>query len=200
MGLVALSDDAKVLVTEDKSLVAWDVASTHKLTTVSGPEVENSSAAVIGWRGRTAIVAFEPLTDSAKPTYQAWNADTGTHEPLDARSASNSAIAPDGSRRIDFADGKAIVTPLPTGTPRTLRLYPRDYAALADSLVQWLDSRTVAISGRRYWAVLDTDAMKVSLLPTSDDPDDERRIEVLIGTGHVVVDTGGKSYLATLKP
>ena len=199
LGELAISDDGRILVTCDGRLVAWDLTSKRQLATRKIADDGKSLTHAIGWRARAVIVAYEPFAEGTKPTYSLWHLDTGKEEPIATPDEALGPVAPDGSRRIDFASGKAIVTPLPAGTPRTLALYQRDYEALAGGYTQWLDSRYVAVPGRRYWAVLDTDTMKVSLLAGPAD-DDDRRIDVLRGSGHVIVTTADGSFLATVKP
>ena len=200
-GLLAISDHGRFLVTSDVDLVAWDLASRKKLATLHDPAGgKQGSSEISGWRGDVAVVAFEPLAEGARPTFSLWHFDTDRREPVAEPDETHDPVAPDGSRRVDFAGGKATITPLPSGAPRTLALYGRDYEALADGVTQWLDARTIAIPGKAYWAFLDTDAMKVSLLPAPPPGEDPPHLAILRGTGHVLATTSGATFLATVKP
>ena len=200
-GSLALSDDGRLLITGDRGLVAWDLARGRRIAALHDPVAgKDGSTEIIGWRSRAAIVAYEPFAEGARTTYSLWHTDTGKREPIDVPDEAHDPVSPDGSRRVDFAGGQAIVTPKPGGTPRTLVLYARDYNALAGGTTHWLDARTIVIPGGRYWGFLDTDAMKVSLLP--DPPPDQEvpHLEVLRGSGHVIVTTADGTFLATVKP
>jgi hypothetical protein len=194
--LVRMSPDAKFLTTGFGSVIAWDLRGKRKLATL--PD-EHALRDFLGWRDAAIVFAHHDEASSIKiDRYELWHVDTGKLETISQPPESVGSVSPDGKRRIDAANGKAIVTPLPGDTSRSLVLHPSDYKAIDEGCCEWLDARYVAIPGRHY-GFLDTDAMKVSLV--ADAPaDDDRVIHMLPGSGHVLVEVGSTTSLATVKP
>lgn len=191
-----MSPDGRFLITGFGELVAWDLRTRRKLATLADPKARRD---LVAWRD-AALVLVQAADDSTRPIgYDVWHLDTGKLEPLDAPPPEASGTrSPDGTRLVDVSEGKAIVTPLPAGPARTLVLHPQDARAFDETCCQWLDSRYVVVPGKHY-GFLDTDTMKVSLLPQAQ-LDAATRIAILDGSGRALVTTGAGTFLATVKP
>ncbi len=193
--LVRMSPDARFMITGFGSFIAWDLRSQRKIAAL--PD-EHAQRDLVGWRDAAMVFAHRSSSTNQIDRYELWHVDTGKLDTISQPAEAIGSIAPDGKRRIDAVGGKVIVTPLPTGVPRSLVLQPSDYKALAEECCDWLDARYVAIPGRRYGFV-DTDTMKVSLVAITPD-DEERTIHVLPGSARALVTTAHGTFLATVKP
>lgn len=184
----AISPDGRFVIGFAKDgLVAFD-RDHHRTRSYAK---HGSGIEVAGWRGRGghAIAVVDDRGDWHAPhRYIGWDLDAGTTAPSPPPDDDLAApSSPDGSRRAEVtADGTLIVTPK-GGVPRTLVFDPRDRKYAQPGCCAWMDDRYLALPGKRF-AVIDTDAMKLSFLV--DDADDAPSVE-LFGRKAIVRDRDG---------
>lgn len=138
-----------------------------------------------------AVVSDAPYEESEPAKVLDWHVeDKGITKPSKrAVPDEHSPVSPDGKRRGELKDGTLTITD--GGKQRTLKLHPAD--ARHFSCCEWIDSRYLDMRG----GFIDTDAMKVSLLP-KDPEDDDPRVEYMRGTRNALVFKKDGVYLATL--
>jgi hypothetical protein len=187
----AISPDGRFVIAEDysaKKLVALDRTSkrTFELATL-----ENGSTNVVSWDGTTAIVVNSPYDEGAKSTVLEWQLGAKGQTKPSTRPAEAPLVSPDGSRRVVIESGTLTVT---AGTAkRTLVLHPDDAKVLAGTTNTWIDNRWLSM---RY-GFIDTDAMKIALMPV--DPDSERpRIDYVPGGRIALLHRDNGVFLATV--
>ncbi len=202
--LPSLAPDATWIAAQGKSeLVAWN-RTTKRSVRVAVPD--KTFPYVYAWKQESghaiALVAISAFSTDARKAYR-WDLDGAgklvavTDVPPDVGEDPADPVSPDGTRRADFTtDGRLTVTPLPSGAPRTLVLHPNDRRVAHPGCCRWLDNRYLELPGRRY-GFIDTDAMKVSLVPRTTG-DDEESITIAAGMAVALIRRSDGMHLATI--
>ncbi len=164
---------------------------------VALPEKDKEYLAVVAWVkevGKWVAVVTRTIYEDQPSVVVDWHVEAkgevrpskrpGTDETL--------AMSPDGKRHAEFTtDGKLVVTA--GGKPRTLAFHPADAKVVSPDCCKWIDNRFI----QTRTGFIDTDAMKVSLLPV-DPEEDAPRITYVRGTRTAIVVRGDGAYLANL--
>ena len=141
-----------------------------------------------------ATVADIPYDENAPLKMQEWHLEAkGITKPSKRTEVPDekSALSPDGKRRADFKDGMLTLTV--GGKARTLKFHPDDARHVAQGCCAWIDNRLIEMRN----GFIDTDEMKVSLVP-KDPEDDDVRVDYMRGTRNALVFKKDGVYLATL--
>lgn len=186
----AVSPDGRFVVAESfrpKKLVAFD-RTTKKTLQLAGT---SESIAVVAWQGTSAIVVHSSYEEKKPPSVVEWQlgAKGATKPSKYDRDAPE--VSPDGKRSARFASG--VLTLTAGDQKRTLAFNAADAGNIGPGCCVWLDNRWMAMPN----GFIDTDAMKVSLLPPEGD-EDQPRIDYLVNTRFALVSRGDGVYLATV--
>lgn len=188
----ALSPDGRFVVAKDygarSKLVALD-RTTKK--TYELPGADKESIDVVAWDGSTAIVVKSSYDEDKQPVVLEWQLGAKGATRPSARPAEPLQVSPDGKRRAVFADGKLALTA--GGARRTLAFHPDDAKAIGSTCCTWIDNRWMSMRN----GFIDTDAMKVSLLPAAADSDPPR-IEYIPGARLALVLRDDGVFLANV--
>ena len=189
----ALSPDGRFVVAHDydarpSKLVALD-RTTKK--TFELPGTERQAIDVVAWDGTTAIVVRSSYDEGKQPIVLEWQLGAKGATAPSTRPAGAPNVSPDGKRRAVFADGKLALTA--GGARRTLAFHADDAPAIGPDCCSWIDNRWMSMRG----GFIDTDAMKVSLLPVEADADPPR-IEYIRGARLAVVFRDDGVFLANV--
>jgi hypothetical protein len=199
VGGKSLSPDARYVIATVRDSDATRVIAldrkTEQTSQLSG--ADQSYIEVVEWvkeAGKWVAIVTRSSLDEDKPDVLEWHvenkgASKSSKRPAPARISPRS---PDGKRSAQFTrDGKLTVTV--DGKPRTLVFHAADARHVRPGCCAWVDNRFIAMES----GFIDTDAMKVSLLPV--DPDtDAPRVTFVQGTRTAIVFRDDGAYLANL--
>jgi hypothetical protein len=189
----AVSPDGRfVVVTEynPSRLVALD-RTTKQVFELAASKGETTWITLVGWAGSSALVERGKGDDSKASTFEEWQlAAKGSTKPR-GRYVVPALVSPDGSRSATFEAGVLAVTS--SGTTQNLRLHPDDAKLIDPDCCTWLDNRWMTIPN----GFIDTDALKVSLLPSDVDAEPPE-IKYVRGTRTAIVFERDATYLATV--
>ena len=187
----SLSPDGRFVVAmsyNPTKLVALD-RTTKRTFELAGADKE--SIDVMAWDGTTAIVVRSSYDEGKQPVVLEWQLGAKGATKPSKRAIEAPPVSPDGTRRATFANGALTLTA--GDKTRTLAFHPDDARAISPGCCAWLDNRWMSMRG----GFIDTDAMKVSLLPQDADAEPPR-IEYVLGTRIAVVFRDDAVYLATV--
>jgi hypothetical protein len=168
---------------------------TKQMSTLAGPA--KAEFEVVEWAkegGKWIAIVLENSYDEKVPQKVIdWQLeDKGASRPSKRPVPDElSPTSPDGKRKGAVKDGTLTITD--GGKTRTLKFHPADARHFAESCCKWIDSRYIEMRG----GFIDTDAMKVSLLPKNPEEDDPR-VDYMRGSRSALVFKEDGVYLAQL--
>lgn len=182
---------AKVL---GKNLVAYNRVTKKSLELATDKRLE-----VVAWRGATAVLRESIYAKGRTDKAFLWHLETGSTTPettAEQAPPETEPVSPDGKLRADFTEERTlIITPQPSGAPRTLTFYPSDGMYVRPGCCGWIDDRHLLVEGRQM-VIVDAVTMKVGLLP--DHEGEREEFDVADGNRYALVDREDGTYLAKL--
>jgi hypothetical protein len=202
--MVTLSPDGRWVAASGKTdVVAWNRTTKKTVTAHVGDDFSR----VYRWTPSNGHMVAQVERSTYSPEVHrsfTWDVD-GAGKLVDSKDVppedddAAAPTSPGGTRRADFSDGKLVVTPLRSGTPRTLAFHPSDAKFVHPGCCAWLDERYLAIKTKEGFGFIDTDAMKVHYVARPTNGDEGQDVHVAPGMQIAVVRRGDGMYLATIQ-